>query len=338
MHWNRWQLGIGPMMDSSVFLILPGILLIGKVYFHHSLGEIIAMLYAFARAYSPVKDLARINNNLRTLQGATKRVFDIMHTVPDIRDKPEAREIPRLRNRIEFSHVDFVYEPGKLILNDISFTVNTGEMVAFVGSTGAGKSTLLDLIPRFYDVCSGSITIDGMDIRDATLESLRGQIAIVSQESLLFHDTIVNNINYDGGHYRKEQIEDAARIAQAHDFIMAFSDGYETIVGDRGALLSGGQRQRIAIARAILKDPAILILDEPASALDPESELLIQEAIERLLGQRTVFIVSHRLNTIKRADRIYVLENGRAVESGTHEELISTDGRYRNLYDIQFRT
>ena len=177
-----------------------------------------------------------------------------------------------------------------------------------------------------------------MDIRDATLESLRGQIAIVSQESLLFHDTIVNNINYDGGHYRKEQIEDAAKIAQAHDFIMAFSDGYETIVGDRGTLLSGGQRQRIAIARAILKDPAILILDEPASALDPESELLIQEAIERLLGQRTVFIVSHRLNTIKRADRIYVLENGRAVESGTHEELISTDGRYRNLYDIQVRT
>lgn len=338
MHWSRWQLGIGPMMDSSVFLILPGILLLGKVYFHHSLGEIIAMLYAFARAYSPVKDLARINNNLKTLQGATKRVFDIMHTVPDIQDKPEAREIPRLRNRIEFSHVNFGYEPGKLILNDISFTVNAGEMVAFVGSTGAGKSTLLDLILRFYDVCSGSITIDGMDIRDATLESLRGQIAIVSQESLLFHDTIVNNINYDGGHYRKEQIEDAAKIAQAHDFIMAFSDGYETIVGDRGALLSGGQRQRIAIARAILKDPAILILDEPASALDPESELLIQEAIERLLGQRTVFIVSHRLNTIRRADRIYVLENGRAVESGTHEELISTDGRYRNLYDIQVRT
>jgi len=210
-------------------------------------------------------------------------------------------------------------------------------MVAFVGSTGAGKSTLLDLIPRFYDVCSGSITIDGMDIRDATLESLRGQIAMVSQESLLFHDTIGNNINYNGGHYRKEQIENAAKIAQAHDFIMAFSDGYETIVGDRGTLLSGGQRQRIAIARAILKDPAILILDEPASALDPESELLVQEAIERLLGQRTIFVVSHRLNTTRRADRIYVMENGRIVESGRHDELMSTDGRYRSLYDIQFR-
>jgi subfamily B ATP-binding cassette protein MsbA len=337
MHWTRWQLGIGPMMDSSVFLILPCILLIGKIYFHHTLGELIAMLYAFARAYSPVKELARIHNNLRTLQGATKRVFDIMHTVPDIQDKSEAREIPRLKNTIEFCHVDFGYEPGKLILNEISFAVNVGEMVAFVGSTGAGKSTLLDLIPRFYDVCSGSITIDGMDIRDATLESLRGQIAVVSQESLLFHDTIGNNINYNGGHYRKEQIENAAKIAQAHDFIMAFSDGYETIVGDRGTLLSGGQRQRIAIARAILKDPAILILDEPASALDPESELLIQEAIERLLGQRTIFVVSHRLNTIRRADRIYVMENGRIVESGRHDELISTDGRYRSLYDIQFR-
>jgi subfamily B ATP-binding cassette protein MsbA len=210
-------------------------------------------------------------------------------------------------------------------------------MVAFVGSTGAGKSTLLDLIPRFYDVVSGSITIDGMDIRDATLESLRGQVATVSQESLLFHDTIANNINYNGGQCSEEDIENAAKIAQAHDFITAFSDGYETIVGDRGTLLSGGQRQRIAIARAVLKDPAVMILDEPASALDPESELHIQEAIEKLLGQMTIFIVSHRLSTIRRADRIYVLEDGRIVESGTHEKLISANGRYRDLYDIQFR-
>jgi len=337
MHWTRWQLGIGPMMDSSVFLILPIVLIIGKISFQHTLGELIAMLYAFARVYSPVKNLARINNNLKTLQGATRRVFDIMHTVPSIQDKPESRVMPRLKNTIEFSHVDFCYEPGKLILSDISFTVNAGKMVAFVGSTGAGKSTLLDLIPRFYDIQSGSITIDGMDIRDATLESLQGQIATVSQESLLFHDTIANNINYNGVHYRKEQIENAAKTAQAHDFIMSFPNKYETIVGDRGTLLSGGQRQRIAIARAILKDPAVIILDEPASALDPESELLIQEAIENLLGQRTVFIVSHRLNTIRRADMIYVLENGRIVESGTHEKLIAANGRYKNFYDIQFR-
>ena len=337
MHWTRWQLGIGPMMDSSVFLILPIVLIIGKISFHHTLGELIAMLYAFARVYSPVKNLARINNNLRTLQGATRRVFDIMHTVPSIQDKPEARVMPRLKNTIEFSHVDFCYEPEKLILSDISFKVNAGEMVAFVGSTGAGKSTLLDLIPRFYDIQSGSVRIDGMDIRDATLESLRGQIATVSQESLLFHDTIANNINYNGDHYKKEQIENAAKTAQAHDFIMAFPNKYETIVGDRGTLLSGGQRQRIAIARAIHKDPAIMILDEPASALDPESELLIQEAIENLLGQRTVFIVSHRLNTIRRADMIYVLEGGKIVESGTHEKLIAANGRYKNLFDIQFR-
>jgi len=337
MRWNRWQLGIGPMMDSSVFLILPIVLIIGKVSFHHTLGELIAMLYAFARVYSPVKNLARINNNLRTLQGATRRVFDIMHTVPSIQDKPEARVMPRLKDKIEFSHVDFCYEPGKLILSNISFTVNAGKMVAFVGSTGAGKSTLLDLIPRFYDIQSGSITIDGIDIKDATLGSLQGQIATVSQESLLFHDTIANNINYNGVHYNTEQIENAAKTAQAHDFIMSFPEEYETIVGDRGTLLSGGQRQRIAIARAILKNPAIIILDEPASALDPESELLIQEAIENLLGQRTVFIVSHRLNTIRRADMIYVLEGGKIVESGTHEKLIAANGRYKNLFDIQFR-
>jgi subfamily B ATP-binding cassette protein MsbA len=337
MHWNRWQLGIGPMMDASVFLLAPGILLIGKIYFQHTLGELIAMLYAFAAAYVPVKNLARININLNTLQGATRRVFDIMHTVPDIQDKPGARKMTRFGNTIVFSHVDFAYGPGKPVLNDISFTVNAGEMVAFVGSTGAGKSTLLDLIPRFYDVCSGSITIDGMDIRDATLESLRGQVATVSQESLLFHDTIANNINHNGGQYSQEDMVNAAKIAQAHDFIMAFPSKYDTIVGDRGALLSGGQRQRIAISRAIVKDPAILILDEPASALDPESELHIQEAIENLLGQMTIFIVSHRLNTVRRADRIYVLEDGRIVESGTHQELFTANGRYRDLYDIQFR-
>ncbi len=337
MHWNRWQLGIGPMMDVSVFLILPAVLLIGKTYFHHSLGEIIAILYAFARAYSPVKNLARLNNNLKTLQGATTRVFEIMHTEPDIQDKPGAKEMPRLTHTIEFSHVYFSYDPVKPVLRDISFVANAGEMLAFVGSTGAGKSTLLDLIPRFYDVDSGSIRIDGMDIRDATLESLHGQIAIVSQESLLFHDTIANNINYNGGLYTQEDIERATEIAHAHDFIISLPGGYNTVVGDRGTLLSGGQRQRIAIARAILKDPAILILDEPASALDPESERRIQEAIERLCGQMTIFIVSHRLGTIRRADRIFVLENGSIVESGTHEKLLVENGRYRSLYDIQFR-
>ena len=337
MHWNRWQLGIGPMMDSTIFLVIPGIFVIGKIYFDHTLGELVAMLYAFAKAYAPVKELARINVNLKTLQGATRRVFDIMRTIPDIQDRPGAQNMPRLQNGVEFLHVDFCYKPGESVLSDVSFNVKVGEMVAFVGSTGAGKSTLLDLIPRFYDVSSGSIRVDGTDIRDVTLESLRGEIAIVSQESLLFHDTIASNINYDGGHPTLEQIQNAAIVAQAHDFIMAFPHGYETVVGDRGTLLSGGQRQRIAIARALLKDPAILILDEPASALDPESEHLVQKAIENLLGQRTIFIVSHRLNTIKRADRIYVLEHGAIVESGTHNELMARNGRYRDLYNIQFQ-
>ena len=337
MHWNRWRLGTGPMMDSTLFLTLPLILMIGKIYFNHTLGEIVAMLYAYAAAYKPIKELARINNKLKTLQGATKRLFDIMRTVPNIQDNPEAKHISKFKDIIEFSHVSFGYKPEKMILTDISFKVHAGETVAFVGPTGAGKSTLLDLLPRFYDVNKGSITIDGIDIRNATMESVRDQIAIVGQESLLFHDTIVNNINYNKGNYSREDIEKAASVAQAHSFIMNLPDGYETIVGDRGTLLSGGQRQRIAIARAILKDTAIMILDEPASALDPESELLIQEALENLFNKKTILIISHRLNAISKSHNIYVIDKGKIVESGTHNELIRANGKYKNLYDIQFR-
>jgi ATP-binding cassette, subfamily B, bacterial MsbA len=337
MHWNRYRLGMGPMMDSTLFLILPLILITGKVYFNHTLGEIVAMLYAYAAAYKPIKELARINNNLKTLQGATTRLFDIMGTVPGIQDKPKAKPIPKFKNTIEFSHVSFGYRPDKMVLTDISFKVHAGETVAFVGPTGAGKSTLLDLLPRFYDVNEGSITIDGIDIRNVTIESVRDQISIVGQESLLFHDTIANNINYNKGNYTREDIENAARLAQAHNFIITLSDGYETIVGDRGALLSGGQRQRIAIARAILKDPAIMILDEPASALDPESEMLIQDALENFFNKKTILIISHRLNTIKKSHKIYVIDKGRIVESGTHDELLRANGQYKNLYGIQFR-
>jgi ATP-binding cassette, subfamily B, bacterial MsbA len=337
MHWNRYRLGMGPMMDSTLFLILPLILITGKVYFNHTLGEIVAMLYAYAAAYKPIKELARINNNLKTLQGATTRLFDIMGTVPGIQDKPKAKPIPKFKDTIEFSHVSFGYRPDKMVLTDISFKVHAGETVAFVGPTGAGKSTLLDLLPRFYDVNEGSITIDGIDIRNVTIESVRDQISIVGQESLLFHDTIANNINYNKGNYTREDIENAARLAQAHNFIITLPDGYETIVGDRGALLSGGQRQRIAIARAILKDPAIMILDEPASALDPESEMLIQDALENFFNKKTILIISHRLNTIKKSHKIYVIDKGRIVESGTHDELLRANGQYKNLYGIQFR-
>ncbi len=337
MHWNQWQLGLGPIMDTSVFLILPVLLIVGKIYFHHTLGELIAMIYAFSRVYSPIKRLALVNNNLRTLQGATKRVFSIMETIPDIKEHPEAKALPRHSKSVEYKNVCFGYTPDNLILKDISFKVGAGEMAAFVGSTGAGKSTLLDLLPRFYDVTSGSIIIDGIDIRDVTIESLRKQIGIVSQEVILFHDTIANNIRYGNPEKTVEEIIAATGAAHVHNFIMTQPKNYETIVGDRGTLLSGGQRQRVAIARAILIDPAILLLDEAASALDAESEKLVQDAIENLLGRLTILIVAHRLSTIMRANRIFVMEEGRILESGTREELLKLNGRFRQLYDMQLR-
>ncbi|MBW1667202.1 MAG: ABC transporter ATP-binding protein [Deltaproteobacteria bacterium] len=337
MHWYRWQLGLGPMMDSTVFLILPGVLIVGKIYFHHTLGELMSLLYAFSRLYAPLKNLARVSNELRTLQGATERVFGIMKTTPDIKERPGAIVLPRHQESIEFDRVSFSYEPGVPVLKDISFKITAGEMVAFVGSTGAGKSTLLELIPRFYDVKSGSIRIDGIDIREVTLDSLRRQISTVSQEVLLFHDTIANNIKYSDPSKSEEDVIQAAKVAHAHHFIMAQPAGYKSVVGDRGTLLSGGQRQRIAIARAILANPSILILDEAASALDAESERFIQEAIQRLRGGRTILVAAHRLSTIAEADWIYVLEDGRIVESGTHTELMTLSGRFRQLHDIQFR-
>jgi len=337
MHWNRWYLGLGPMMDSTVFLVLPAVLLIGKIYFHHTLGELISMIYAFSRVYGPIKNLARVNNELRTLQGATERVFSIMKTIPDIQEKPSAKVLPRHGKSIEFKNVSFSYEPGLSVLQDISLKIEAGEMVAFVGSTGAGKSTLLDLVSRFYDVTSGGLTIDGIDIRDVTIESLRRQIGIVNQEVLLFHDTIANNISYGNPENSEENIIQVAKSAHAHDFIMGQHDGYQTVVGDRGTTLSGGQKQRIAIARAILTDPSILILDEAASALDAESEELLQETIDRLRGGRTILVVAHRLSTIRKADRIYVIEGGRIVESGSREKLMELNGRFRQLHDMQFR-
>jgi subfamily B ATP-binding cassette protein MsbA len=337
MHWNRWNLGLGPMMDASVFLILPAVFIAGKIHYHHTLGELVSILYAFSRVYNPVKKLAMVNNNLKTLQGATNRVFGIMATIPEIQDRPGAQVLPRHKESIEVNQMSFGYSPDELVLKDISFKVKVGEMAAFVGSTGAGKSTLLNLIPRFYDVTSGGIRIDGVDIRDVTLESLRRQIGIVNQDTVLFHDTIASNINYGRPDNGMEAIVTAAKAAHAHDFIVAQPNGYQTIVGDQGVLLSGGQRQRIAIARAILVDPAILMLDEAASALDAESEKLVQKAIDKLHGGRTILVVAHRLSTIMKADHIYVLEYGRIVESGTREELLAKGGRFRQLYDMQFK-
>jgi len=336
MHWARWNIGLGPLMDATVFLVLPAVLIVGKVYFHHTLGELMSMVYAFSRVYAPTKKLATVNNDLRTLQGATERVFGIMHTEPGIKDAPSAAPLPRHRQSIVFEDVTFGYNPGETVLDHVSFEIKAGEMVGFVGSTGAGKSTLLDLIPRFYDVTEGRIVIDGKDIRDVTLSSLRGQIGIVNQETLLFHDTIAANITYGRPDATEDEMISAARKALAHDFIMAQPKGYNTVIGDQGTLLSGGQRQRIAIARAILINPSILILDEAASALDAESERLVQEAIEDLEGGLTIIVVAHRLSTVRKASRIYVLEQGRIVESGAEQALLELNGRFRQLHDLQF--
>ena len=338
MRWCRWNLGLGPILDSIAFLVLPGLFIVGKVYFHHSLGELIALMYAFQRLYAPVRNLAKMNNELRTLQGSTERVFGIIRTTPSIRDDQGAIELPRHRQSIEFKDVSFSYEGGAAVLQEVSFSIRAGEMVAFVGSTGAGKSTLLELIPRFYDVTSGSITIDGTDVRQGTLGSLRRQISTVSQEVLLFHDTIAHNIRYARPDAGLEEVMQAAKAAYAHDFILAQPQGYDSLVGDRGTLLSGGQRQRIAIARAILANPSILILDEAASALDAESEQLVEASIDALRGGRTILVAAHRLSTVRKADRIYVLEGGRIVESGTREDLLDLKGRFRQLHDIQFST
>jgi ATP-binding cassette, subfamily B, bacterial MsbA len=337
MHWSRWNLGLPPMMDSTVFLILPAIILLGMLVFHHTLGELAGMFFAFSRVYAPVRNLAQINNELRTLQGATKRVFTILNTDSEIKEKPGAVVLPRHNESIEFRRVNFSYDPSTPILKDVSLKIKAGEIIAVVGSTGAGKSTLLDLIPRFYDVTEGAILIDGKDIRDVTLESLRSQIGIVSQEVLLFNDTIANNISFNLPGISMEAIIEAAKKAYAHDFIMAQPDQYNTVVGDRGTLLSGGQKQRIAIARAILADSSILLLDEIASALDAQSERFIQDAIDNLRGGHTIFVVAHRLSTIRTADRIFVLEDGRIVESGSFNELLELNGRFRQLHDMQFR-
>jgi ATP-binding cassette, subfamily B, bacterial MsbA len=295
------------------------------------------MAYAFSRVYRPIKRLALVNNHIKTLQGATERVFEIMRTVPDIRDKKGAKILSRRKGTIEFKNVNFAYAPNEPVLKDLSFTLQAGEMAAFVGSTGAGKSTLLDLIPRFYDVTGGAILIDGYDVRDVTVESLRKRIGIVNQEILLFNETIRYNISYGDPERSVDEIESAARAAYAHDFIMVQPKGYETSIGDMGSLLSGGQRQRIGIARAILVEPAILMLDEAASALDAESEGRVQKAIEGLKGTRTILIVAHRLSTIRKADRVFVLEAGQIVESGTLSELMAKNGRFKQLHDMQFK-
>jgi len=287
--------------------------------------------------YGPAKKLSRVNANLQQAIAASERIFEMMDAHTEVKEQPDAAVLAPFGDRIEFRDVGFGYDegPGRIV-RGVSFTVSAGQMIAIVGRSGAGKTTLVNLLPRFYDVSSGAIFIDDIDIRDVTLASLRGQIGIVTQDTVLFDDSIASNVAYGSPQATRDEIEAAAHAANAHEFIAALPKGYDTMIGERGQRLSGGQRQRLAIARALLKNAPILVLDEATSALDAESELLVQEALANLMLNRTSFVIAHRLSTIRRADAIVVLEHGRVAEIGRHDELLARpDGTYATLYQLQ---
>jgi ATP-binding cassette, subfamily B, bacterial MsbA len=297
-------------------------------------GEFMAFMAAMFLMYQPFKSLTRTYTLLHQGLAGAERVFEILDEPPSIKDKPDAQIAPRFAKAIEFHDVSFAYG-AKPVLNRVNLTIRAGEVVALVGMSGAGKSTLADLIPRFYDVSSGRITVDGVDIRDVSLASLRSQIGIVTQHTFLFDDTVRNNIAYGDPERGMEDVRAAARAAHADEFITSMPKGYDSLVGEMGMQLSGGQRQRLAIARALLKDAPILILDEATSALDSDSERMVQEALERLMTERTTLVIAHRLSTIRNADRIVVLVDGTIAEEGTHEELLARKSEYSRLYSLQ---
>jgi ATP-binding cassette, subfamily B, bacterial MsbA len=303
-------------------------------------GVFIAFIIAVFRLYDPVRKMAFFNNSFQQALGASQEIFRFIDEEDDIRERPDAIALPAFRERVRFENVCFSYGgangPETEILHNVNLETRAGEVVAIVGSSGAGKTTLVNLIPRFFDVTSGVIKIDGHDIRDVTLASLRAKIGVVTQETILFNDTVRNNVAYGQPHVTEEAVMEAAKAALAHDFIMRLPEGYDTMIGERGLRLSGGERQRIAIARALLKNAPILILDEATSSLDTESEALVQGALQNLISGRTVFVIAHRLTTVRHADRIVVLEGGRIADSGTHEDLLTRLGTYRKLYELQF--
>jgi subfamily B ATP-binding cassette protein MsbA len=338
LTYERTKLLISPITN------MVGAVGIAAIFFFGSLriitgeievGDFVSYLMAIGLMYGPIRQIGDINGNLQTAYGAAQRVLETLEKESTVKEAPEAVDLLPLQREIRYENVAFKYG-NEYVLRDFNLVARKGELIALVGVSGSGKTTVVNLLPRFYDLQEGRIIVDGVDIREASLQSLRQQIGVVTQETFLFNDTVANNIKYGSPERTQAEVEEAAKAANAHDFIVKLPQGYNTGIGERGVRLSGGQRQRLAIARALLKNPPILILDEATSALDTEAEREVQKALDLLMQRRTTFAIAHRLSTIRRADKILVMEDGRVVEQGTHEELISRDGVYKRLYDMQF--
>ena len=332
-----------PVLDitgtiGTILVYYVGISLMGNAAAPLALAELLLIIWYLGRFWEPLNTLSNFYNNILSATASMERIFEIMDTPADVQDKPGAYDLPPIKGRVEFDHVSFYYDPEKPVLNDVTFTAEPGQTIALVGATGAGKSTIVNLISRFYDVCGGSLRIDGHDIRDVKIDSLRRQMSVMMQESFIFSGTIMDNIRYGRLDATDEEVIEAAKAVHAHDFIMQMQKGYQTEVNERGSSLSTGQRQLISFARALLNDPKILILDEATSSIDTHIELLIQDALEVLLRGRTSFVIAHRLSTIRNADCIMVMRDGKIAERGNHDELIKIkDGQYKELCDAQYR-